>query len=270
MIILNHSGLQTIIKPTIFPDGTQQVWKLELLKSNNCNIVWKYENDGELITLAQLIDLLKNEGIQITGIFIPFLPYARQDKLISNTTTFGLNTFCRMLNQITGNINVYSLDIHNNAYGSVENIEPTEYILKAIIESEASRICFPDKGAFRRYHSVVPDNKGIITLNKMRNQETGEIVEMSLISNDKALINGGVLIVDDICDGGATFINTVKSLRSNSIFQGCNIDLYTTHGIYSKGINNLIDNGINKLYTTDSFCKLEENKRLKIFQTRFK
>jgi ribose-phosphate pyrophosphokinase len=58
-----------------------------------------------------------------------------------------------------------------------------------------------------------------------------------------------VIIVDDICDGGRTFIELAKVLKSNKVK---NITLFVTHGIFSKGVDALFENGIDNIITTDT------------------
>jgi ribose-phosphate pyrophosphokinase len=53
------------------------------------------------------------------------------------------------------------------------------------------------------------------------------------------------LIVDDICDGGGTFVLAANYLHS---LGAKNIALYTTHGIYSKGTDVLSDNHISRIF----------------------
>ena len=62
------------------------------------------------------------------------------------------------------------------------------------------------------------------------------------------------LIIDDICDGGGTFIGLAKELKQKNAG-----DLYlaVSHGIFSKGLEAL-NTYFTKLYTTDSFKTLED------------
>ena len=57
MILLN--GIE--IKPTVFPDGTRQVWKLqpEIINAQSYYCVWLYESDSEILLLNQLDMLLE-------------------------------------------------------------------------------------------------------------------------------------------------------------------------------------------------------------------
>jgi ribose-phosphate pyrophosphokinase len=51
--------------------------------------------------------------------------------------------------------------------------------------------------------------------------------------SDDKVRNAVILIVDDICDGGRTFIELAKKLRPMTTGK---IKLLITHGIFSKGI----------------------------------
>jgi ribose-phosphate pyrophosphokinase len=60
------------------------------------------------------------------------------------------------------------------------------------------------------------------------------------------LKNKSVLIVDDICDGGRTFIEAAKLLYIEGVN---NVYLYVTHGLFTKGIQILYDAGIKRIFT---------------------
>jgi len=52
------NGGTFVVKPTIFPDGTSQVWKLPLDGLNYVKIKWQFESEGEIVHLDQLMHLL--------------------------------------------------------------------------------------------------------------------------------------------------------------------------------------------------------------------
>ena len=64
---------------------------------------------------------------------------------------------------------------------------------------------------------------------KIRDTKTGYITETKLQGEVRGR---DVLIFDDICDGGRTFIELAKSLKAKGAKK---ISLYITHGIFSKG-----------------------------------
>ena len=69
-------------------------------------------------------------------------------------------------------------------------------------------------------------------------------------------INGKrCLVIDDICVGGATFIQLGNLLKNGGAKE---IALYVSHGIFSKGTDK-INLYYNKIYTTNSFDFKKQN-----------
>lgn len=246
MILLN--GKQ--INITIFPDKTSQVWKLDNIGEYN-SIYWVYESDAEIFWLLQLYNLL-NEDSSVKKIctFCKTLPYGRQDKSISNYSTFALNTLLEILEPfvVTNKFDSFMVnDIHNtnSIPWWITNIIPNFAIEKLIQKNNYDIICFPDEGAANRGYNIL--NKKNIFLDKNRDQSTGQI--LGLIYNGVEELNEkNILIIDDICDGGATFIAASKLLYE---LGAKTVDLYTTHGIYSKGIDHVRSSGIKRIYNFD-------------------
>ncbi len=237
MIFLNGKP----VRPTMFPDGTSQVWKLDEPISQECVITWEFENEGEVIHVAQLVTLLKTLG-RSPQLNIPFLPYGRQDKGISNHSTFALRVFAEQI-QAMGFARISTLDAHSDVFlklAGAENVSPKELIYDVLVKTRAQVVALPDHGASLRY-----DFPGwpTITGQKERDALTGSLLYNGLVGCDVA--GKTVLIVDDICDGGMTFILFAKLLYGAG---AKDVQLWTTHGIYSKGIQVLKDAGISRIF----------------------
>jgi ribose-phosphate pyrophosphokinase len=249
MVTLN--GVE--IKPTIFPDKTSQVWKLPegLIKEEN-TIKWRFEFEAELIHLAQLMDLIAvTTGFRSkTNLYMPYLPYARQDKEVSNTSTFALRTFSWLLNKL-GFRNVSVFDSHSEVpvINGFKNILPLNEIYTARVAVYPDAVAFPDIGACNRYELCVPMSTPRVFGEKKRNPLTGVIEEYELHGDVK---DKAVLIIDDICDGGATFIHLANGLYANGAKE---VHLYVSHGIFSKGLQVLRDAGIKRIFTKDGEVK---------------
>ncbi len=259
MITLIGKGSKQIVTPTMFPDGTSQVWKLDLTDMKSAKIVWDFEQEAELIWVNHLIALLHAEQIAISELFMPYLPYARQDKPVGNNATFAKSVFLSMISKAAiGKIS--TLDVHSFDK-QVESYSASHYIEKALQQFVPSIVVFPDKGAFERYqYAFNSEAYLILTLDKVRDQATGEItaltVETSRTSPELLVKQHEkphkLLIIDDICDGGATFNQAAIFLHQR--YQ-CEIALYVTHGIFSKGFDKMIASGISQFFTTQSLKK---------------
>ena len=201
-----------------------------------------HDREGEIVHLLQLSKLLDHlvQG-SFKRLYIPYLPYARQDKNISDKSTFALITLCEML--ACNFDEILALDVHsdviNQHLDNFVNIEPDRYIKLASFVCNPDMICFPDVGALTRYAKLVTEDlkKPFIVCRKNRNPLNGDITGMDLLGDPSGK---NILMIDDICDGGRTFIEASKLL---SEYGADDVNLYTTHGIYSKGVKPLLEEG---------------------------
>lgn len=247
MILLNGKPINI----TIFPDNTSQVWKLnqEILETTNfANITWKFEHEGEFMHLAQLKMLLDKYGFK-TRLKLPYLPYGRQDKPVSNNFTFALNSFCSLLSSLRFD-EIAVIDPHSELFKimvpGVKNIYPIDTVTNIIEETQSSIICYPDLGALSKYKNMF-DIDYMYGL-KHRNQSTGIITAYDLDKIPTHMSTKSILIVDDICDGGSTFVLLAKALYNVGAKE---VNLFVSHGIFSKGLKPLFDAGIKRIFTKD-------------------
>lgn len=239
------------IKPTIFPDKTSQVWKIDesIIKADRVQTVWDFEQEAEFIHLAQLCDLLSyyHEKEKVYLLHMPYLPYARQDKRVSNDSTFAKHTFTMLLCKLPIRFDeITCFDAHSTAYLSgalIKSISPKREVIQAAIQLGIEKLVYPDKGASDKYTSIFGELIDSVHAEKTRDQITGEITGMILHSDVK---EKKVLIVDDICDGGMTFIKLSELLYQNGVSE---VNLYISHGLFTKGIQVLKDAGIKRIFT---------------------
>lgn len=255
MISLNG----TEISPTRFPDDTSQVWQLDFdFNKKNVTVDWTFSNEAEFLHIAQLKDLLDANLIS-AKLIINYLPYGRQDKPITNESTFGLVTFAKLLNTlnfrevvIVDPHSVIALNLIKNSTAKyyedkIEHILGDMYqFLKDVVGCRPI-VCYPDKGAVTKYTEVYSFGQylNVATFvygEKVRDQATGQILSYELFGDVKGC---PVLIVDDICDGGATFILLADALYKAG---ASDVRLFVTHGIFSKGLKALHAAGIKKIY----------------------
>jgi ribose-phosphate pyrophosphokinase len=148
-------------------------------------------------------------------------------------------------------LNVYKwdeiaiLDPHSDMVFSVINksfgLYPTQKVLDLYNSLSIDKVCYPDKGALVKYNMKY--NLPFVHAEKERNPLTGEILSHKLIGNvqDKS-----ILIVDDLCDGGATFISLKTLLYNNG---ASDVHLFVTHGLFTKGIDHLKSSGIKRIFS---------------------
>lgn len=255
MITLNNRPINI----TTFPDKTTQVWKLENIQENSINnIEWFYENPAEILDIIQLIHYLENKKLK-RKLTIPYLPYARQDHLVDNQSTFAGRAIWHLLQHL--DVDIEAFDMHSSHHWDyINNIRPLP-LIKSVLQDR--HIIYPDAGAHRRYSSDYLGHN-YSTAEKIRDQSTGQItsykIDVSKILERRTpSIYNDALVIDDICDGGATFEILGKVLKEAKI----TASLYVSHGIFSKGIDNLLEY-YDVIYTTDSLKYFETRKNLKL------
>lgn len=229
----------------------------------------RVHNTTELMTLLMYLEAARG---QLHEVFIPYMPYARQDRVAKEGDPNAIKLLARML-AATGHQDFSTLDLHSRR-GQLEftyaglllnNKNPFPYLMDYIKKLNLNRndeICFvaPDKGAWHRAQEMAKLVENVLGLptyaqgcKKERDPETGQLSKFSV---DESLSSGDVddatvlILVDDICDGGRTFIGAYKALRQQFVHQ--DMHLWTTHGIYSNGTADLL-NYFATLGTTDSF-----------------
>ncbi|CCK04151.1 Ribose-phosphate pyrophosphokinase [Cronobacter sakazakii 701] len=217
----------------------------------------------DFMLLAQLTDAVRQHcDVRFSHLELPWLPYARQDRHMQPGDSFALKVFARQLNTL-GFDKVIVLDPHSEAAAAaIENLVaiPQERCLlqsktlERALKAGELMLVAPDAGALKKIHAVA-QAAGVhefAILTKQRNVATGELTGFRLVDGD---VKGkAVLIVDDLCDAGGTFIGSAQVLRDAG---ASSVSLYVTHGVFSKGVENLLNNGIDKLYTTTSFAPAE-------------
>lgn len=257
MIILRGNGEGIPFEATTFPDGTSQVWKASTLSKYNqfgIQFIWD-KNEAEIFHLFMLIDLIRSyvPNALIT-LYMPYLPYARQDKGVDSGSTFALSTFASLLNSKNLNL-VSSFDVHSKEATKLINnfylIKPTSFHKAVREDFKPDVIFYPDAGAALRYR--VADNEIMFYGNKVRDQDTGKITGYELLNRKLIDVKDKkILIVDDICDGGATFITAANELMKLSPKE---IALCVSHGVFSKGFDEMKAADISKFYYTNSILK---------------
>lgn len=219
------------------------------------NLIGTVKSSDHVMELLLLLDAIKGAGSYVRFLCLPYLPYSRADRRFCNGDCYGSCVFIELLREKV--YKILTLDQHSsNTY--VQSLSPERYIKAAIAHyavctnSEKVTLLYPDEGAKRRYEGLIGDNSGNNHHNialehhfctKNRDPLTGKIVATSVPDLSPS---ASVLIVDDICDGGATFKAIAEQLPS-----GCG--LYVSHGIFSKGFGTLFDSEITTIYTTNSF-----------------
>lgn len=204
-----------------FPDGQQGLWATQPYDKVVCAIT----NPADLDLFLQIGYMMTVLELQINYAY-----GSRSDKFGETCSVNG--TFWSLVDEFYESAKVRVLDPHGTTQAPRfgPEIEWPEYDL----------IVYPDKSAQWRQCVNAPDCAST-TWEKERDQETGRIVKH--FGPDAHGLK--VIVMDDLCDGGATFVSMASAFDSP--------DLYVTHGIFSKGLKPLADAGYKNIITTNSY-----------------
>lgn len=256
MILLGNE----LIKQEHFGDGTLKCTVPEGLEEGLSTILgfmgssatkyitWLYDNDAELFTLQCLVDTIREKlpGYSII-LKMPYIPHARQDRWVSNRM-FTLKTFAKLINNMNFE-RVEVLDPHSDvSCALIDRLYKETDLLHRVVYSRHkdfeeildAYLMFPDTGAAKKYGH----NSAIIG-NKKRNAE-GRIESYELINFQEGIKK--VLVVDDICSYGGTFVAAAKALKEKGVEK---IYLMVSHcegNIFKGEVFDYVDG----IYTTDS------------------
>lgn len=186
---------------------------------------------------------------------IPYLPAARADR----GTPTGANIYADMI-RLANVESITVLDPHSQYM--VERLEAQRKAIKAIAPRAIIRknldlfpkydgVIAPDVGARLRASGIADvldyENANLLLAEKSRNFETGELsdffVPVGIVDGKRYLVG------DDICDGGGTFNGLADAIHAK--FPNVKLDLFVSHGIFSKGVGDLFTR-FDNIYTTDS------------------
>jgi ribose-phosphate pyrophosphokinase len=249
-----------------FPGGEQQVSipGLPNKLTGDVTVSSRLQSSAALIRLlltTEVLSRVHRDGRK--RLVVPYFPYARQDRVMRPCEAFSLKAIARLINSL-GFDEVVTCDPHSDVTPAlVENIRiipQAELVarheqLQELLWEEKPVVVAPDAGAAKKAFAVAQRFKlPLLTASKIRDTATGEITRTEL----HGATDGPALIVDDICDGGRTFIELAKVLRENGAKK---VYLYVTHGIFSQGLD-VFAGLIDGIFTTDTFLSAHIPDRL--------
>lgn len=214
---------------------------------------------NDFMLLAQLVEAVRHQtDVLVSHLELPWLPWARQDRHMVAGDSFALKVFASQLNTLKFD-KVKVLDPHSDAAAVIDNFVaiPQEAgllqsaALQHQFQQNALMLVAPDAGALKKIDAVARAVGAVeyAILSKKRDVVSGNLTGFALVAGD---VSGrDLLIVDDLCDAGGTFIGSAQVLRDAG---ARSVSLYITHGIFSKGVEHLFANGIDAIYTTTSLA----------------
>lgn len=228
-------------KTSKFPAGEMYI-KVEVpVVTRSVRINSRCDGGDDIMKILMAVDALSRQGVKDIELFLPYLPYSRQDRVCEKGESFSLKIFLGILLN-SGVRRVITYDNHSgvpltlldhmlkNYDNHREVLDFVDFILP---NGKKLALISPDAGAAKKADKLFKTGMfdTIVYCNKRR---VGKEVRYDDIQNN--LMGMTAIVVDDICDGGRTFIELGKKLRERHVDE---MHLFVSHGIFSAGVGKL-------------------------------
>jgi ribose-phosphate pyrophosphokinase len=255
--IANANGLEKIpVASKTFPDGEVYVRLEGNVQNENVYIVQTTSppQDLKLLQLAFIANAAKRNGAKKVTAIVPYLAYARQDKIFLQGETISIEVIGRMLSS-AGVDELLTVNIHQeNALSkfpfAARSISAIPLLAEYFVQRGYKKAfaLAPDKGAMYiadQAKNVLGGENG--HLEKERDRYTGQVKIAKKEFNVKGLT---VIIFDDIISTGGTIVNAAKILKdlgATKIFAACVHPL-----LIGDAEKRILDAGVEEIIGTDS------------------
>ncbi len=237
-VFVNQKMLETFT----FPGGECHV-RVDISDIGDKTEILAYLGHSEaILQLLLAVDAIRRVNPNtVINLTIPYFPYGRQDRVCNPGEALSLSVMANLINSLQCNqVTIY--DPHSEVTPAQLNrcvvITLAQIITSTALAGKIAQnnlaLVSPDAGAEKKIDQLIQYLESPVEVfyaRKTRDLLTGAITSTNIQGN----VSGkDLLILDDICDGGQTFIELAKVLKT---LGARNLYLYVTHGIFSKGLD---------------------------------
>lgn len=220
-------------------------------KKSSCTIEVLFQGSDDMLKVMCLADALREFQPAVKlNLSIPYFPAARADRVMGVGDAFGLRVYASLLKTIHWE-SIRVVDPHSSVLAGMFHpgvLKVTELCdiwtqenLFSGYRPEKFALIAPDQGAYKKVGSLAEKlGVSVVSCQKLRDSLSSGIRVHIYKDSLEFCLNQGIIdfvVVDDICDGWGTFEAVASSLPLDKV----NIHLRVTHGIFSKGLDCLID-----------------------------
>lgn len=268
-------------KVSRFPDGQQNIVIYRAVEESDGVDVWfgklekhkvkilsRLNNFRDLELIICAVASLRELGVEEIHLYTPYIMGARSDrKFEEGGNNYLKDVICPIINSLNFKT-VTCIDPHSDVLEAcIKNFKKEDnhkVLMHAFSFLRYTKLPIPDfilispdAGASKKIFKLAEQigYKGdIITCSKDRDVN-GNLTRI-VVPIDGKNLEKDAIIIDDICDGGRTFINIAEKLKSYKEFKG-KIYLIVTHGIFSNGFEEL-GKYFDGIYCTNSYSYVAE------------
>jgi ribose-phosphate pyrophosphokinase len=255
--ISQQTGLEKIAVATrIFPDGESYVRLKGNVEGEHTAVVQTTcaPQDSHLMQLAFMAASAKrNKARKVTAV-VPYLAYARQDKIFLPGENVSIETVAAMVKAAGVDelvtVNVHEANALNLFQFPAKTVSAISLLAQYFIQKGVKKAfaLSPDKGAMYIAQQAQTVLKGEVGyLEKHRDRYTGETTQTAAHLDVRGK---SVIIFDDIISTGGTIVGAAKILRDQGaahVYTAC------VHGLLiGDAEKRILDAGVEEIVATDS------------------
>jgi len=223
----------------------------------------RLNSSDDVMTLCLAVDALRHMGLRSIEAFIPYIPYARQDRVMVPGEPLSVKVFAGIINALALD-KVIVFDAHSDVSVALidrcVNVANHDMVAWFLHQEQLSdyTLVSPDVGAYKKVDKlaqVIGYRGEIATGLKIRDLATGQIVKSDV--NVQDLDGRSCVVVDDICDGGRTFIELAAALKTKGAGK---LYFIASHGIFShNALDRLKETGYTVVCASNSIADRPSN-----------
>ncbi len=240
----------------MFPGGEPH-FRLRGPVAGPATITLRAGSFADMGLLLVATDALRRAGVEEVHLVIPYFPAARQDRVMVPGEALTVKVYADLVNG-QGYRSVTVFDPHSDVTPALiarARAVPNHGFVARCLEgiAEPYSLVSPDGGALKKIDKLAAYLGGadVVECSKRRDVATGALTDFIVYAD--ALDGRTCVVVDDIIDGGGTFLGLASALKARGAGR---LYLIASHGIFSKGADALAA-VYEKIFTTDSVRTLE-------------
>ena len=223
MLKIRQGVVTTQVEVAHFPGGEVKVTTslpMWIDPKTTLTVITNLKTSDDVMALLLTVDAIRriNPDVSINA-EIPYIPYARQDRVCNAGEPLSTAVMARLINSC-GFSKVVITDPHSDVTPALINnaIVQTKVNVFRDIKTDWSNtwILAPDAGAIKSCYKFADAVRAasVITATKKRNTLNDRI---GSVVCDTDIDGKALLVLDDICDGGGTFIyrNFIASVTAS-------------------------------------------------------
>jgi ribose-phosphate pyrophosphokinase len=269
--LVRPSSSQISFKISQFPDGQQDITVDYGLGSlEKVKILARFNSFKDLELIICATKALRGVGVKDIHLFVPYILGARSDRqFVEGGTSYLRDVIAPILNSLNFE-SVQCIDVHSDVAAACINnlkVHSNADLVKSVLNSLYSNSDFstscifvsPDAGSLKKIYKAA-EYTGftgeVLTCSKYR--DTDGKLSKTYVPVRVDHFTKDMIIIDDICDGGRTFLNIAEEIKKAQPERTGKIYLVVTHGIFSAGFDQLAQH-LNGVYCTNSYSDILSN-----------